>query len=334
MSAGAGEHVESVSTPTVTVVICVYTLERWNLLVESIRSVVEQSPAPHQVVVVSDHHLELFGRLRAAYPDLHVIESQNRPGLSGARNTGLAVATGDVVAFLDDDAAALPGWLAELTDGFAANEVQGVGGSIEANWVAGRPWWFPAEFDWVVGCSYRGQPRATAVRNLIGANMSFRKATLLAAGGFREGLGRVGATPVGGEETELCIRIALRDRNARFVIRPMASVRHTVPPSRGTLRYFVRRCWAEGVSKAVVSRWVGRSAGLATERRYVTRSLPAGVLRGARDALRGDRAGVGRAIAIALGLLVTMAGYGVGAVRHPVGPTHPGLPAPSNYRPT
>jgi hypothetical protein len=208
-----------------------------------------------------------------------------------------------------------------------------VGGSIVPVWAGGRPRWFPEEFAWVVGCTYRGQPRTESeVRNLIGANMSFRRALFARIGGFQARLGRVGDRPVGGEETELCIRAAAVDPTARFILRPQAVVRHHVPMERATLGYFIRRCFAEGLSKAVITRVAGQTAALASERGYATRTLPVGVLHGLHDALRGDPWGVARAAAIIGGLAWTTAGYGVGLLRSgPRGPrsskatTHPGM---------
>jgi glycosyltransferase involved in cell wall biosynthesis len=299
----------------VTVIICAYTLARWEYLRASIESVLQQAFEPVDLVIVIDHNTELYELVRSAYPAQQVIENENPAGLSGARNSGLAVAIGDVVAFLDDDAAAAPGWLEALIDGYGDPAVQGVGGSIEPVWAAGRPGWFPPEFDWVVGCTYRGLPRdIAAVRNPIGANMSFRRHLFETIGTFREGLGRIGETPVGGEETELCIRAVLHHPGARFLYNPGAKVRHHVPAGRGTWRYFVRRCYAEGLSKAAIGRSVGRGAGLASERGYATRTLPAGVLDGVRDAMRGNAAGLLRAVAIITGLAVTTAGYVIGSM--------------------
>ena len=67
-------------------------------------------------------------------------------------------------------------------------------------WESTCPTWFSAEFDWVVDCTYVGLPeRRARARQLIRANMWFRHADLLDAGGFRADLGRVGSRPVGGE---------------------------------------------------------------------------------------------------------------------------------------
>jgi hypothetical protein len=76
--------------------------------------------------------------------------------------------------------------------------VHGVGGSATAVWTGGpRPRWLPAEFDWIVGCTYVGQPTRTAhVRNLVGCNMSFRREVFDIAGGFSDRIGRVGTKPV------------------------------------------------------------------------------------------------------------------------------------------
>lgn len=62
--------------------------------------------------------------------------------------------------------------------------------------------WLPREFMWTVGCSYRGLPTfPTAIRTPIGDNMSFRRSAFTQAGPFTEGIGRLGTTPLGCEET-------------------------------------------------------------------------------------------------------------------------------------
>ncbi len=198
---------------SVSVVICTWTLDRFGQVLDAVASVVRQSPPPAQVLVVADHNPDLATKLEAALrpygPTITVLRNANKAGLSGARNTGAGAACGDVVAFLDDDAIARPGWLAALVEAYAeSSDVLAVGGAALASWVEGRPSWFPEEFDWVVGCSYRGLPTVAAdVRNLIGANMSYRSHVFAHLGSFREDVGRVGSRALGCEETVLVIRL-------------------------------------------------------------------------------------------------------------------------------
>jgi len=224
------------------------------------------------------------------------------------------VARGELIAFLDDDAEAEPGWLAALCEPYDDPRVLGVGGAILPRWEHADTRWFPAEFNWVVGCSYAGLPQRPApVRNLIGCNMSFRAEPLRALGGFRHEIGRVGTRPLGCEETELCIRLAQRWPGSLLIHQPRAVVRHHVPAGRTSWRYFRSRCYAEGLSKARVTRLVGARAGLASERRHAAAVLPAATLRALSAGVLGDPAGFARAGAIVAGFTITTAGYLVGA---------------------
>ena len=201
------------------------------------------------------------------------------------------------------------GWLIWL-EPYKEPHVMGVGGWIEPAWEAVAPRWFPAEFLWTVGCTYRGTPSAAApVRNLIGCNMSFRREAFDNVIGFRSGIGRVESKPLGCEETEFCINLRQRRPDTILMYQPSARVRHHVPNARATLNYFVRRCFFEGQSKALVSRLVGASDGLSAERKHTMTVLPSGVWHGLRDALGGDVTGLGRAFAILLGLIVTAGSY-------------------------
>ena len=299
-----------------SVIICAYTQERWDDLVAACDSVRAQVPAPREIVVVVDHNPGMFRRVKAELPDVIAVENSDARGLSGARNSGIAAAGGTILAFLDDDAHADEGWLRRLSEAFADPRVVAAGGRIDPDWIDERPSWFPAEFGWVVGCTYRGMPeRVQPVRNLIGCNMAFRREAFEAVGGFSNGIGRVGTRPVGCEETELCIRIGQRRPDSTLLYIPSASVKHRVPGKRGTWSYFLSRCYAEGLSKALVSRLVGAQDGLSSERTYTMRTLPRGVLRGLSDTVRGDPAGLGRASAIVIGLVWTTAGYLVGRLK-------------------
>ncbi|MGE5602496.1 MAG: glycosyltransferase family 2 protein, partial [Nitrososphaerales archaeon] len=303
----------------ISVVVCAYTRDRGDDLAAAVRSLQQQSRPPAEIIVVSDHNPHLFARVAAAWSDVIALENEERRGLSGARNTGVRAARGEIIAFLDDDATAEPDWLRLLIAAYDERSVVGVGGAILPRWESGRPGWFPEEFDWVVGCTYKGMPLARSrQRNLIGANMSFRRELFATAGDFQTDMGRIGTRPLGCEETELCIRGAQRMPGTQYVYEPLAKVQHRVPAGRSTWRYFVSRCYAEGLSKAQVAGRVGSDAGLASERQYATRTLPAGVLHGVTDALvHGHVAGLGRAAAILAGLAITAAGYVRGRLAMP-----------------
>jgi GT2 family glycosyltransferase len=319
MMAGTGSPVVAADvTPTVDVVICAYTEERWDDLAAAIRSVRHQTVAPQRLIVVVDHAPGLRARL-AAMTDIEVIANTGPRGLSPARNAGVAAASADVVAFLDDDAAAAPDWIERLLEGYANPFALGVGGASLPVWDTGRPAWFPEEYDWVVGCTYRGLPtRTAAVRNMIGSSMSFRRQVLLAHGGFRTSSGRVGGgrLPMGNEETELCVRAGASDPDTMFVFVPEAKVWHRVRAERARVGYFTKRCIAEGLSKASTVRHADAPGTLRTEREYVTRTLRRGVLAGVATALRRrELAGFQRAAVIVLGLVATCAGYVTGRAR-------------------
>jgi glycosyltransferase involved in cell wall biosynthesis len=304
-------------TLRISVVICAYTEERWHQVLAAVDSIRQQSLGCYEIVLVVDHNRDLFGRLATALPDVTVVENREVPGLSGARNTGVALAQGDVIAFLDDDAVAEPDWLKFFADSYADPAVAGVGGLVLPRWETRRPSWFPKEFNWVVGCSYVGMPDTRApVRNLMGSAASFRREVFGLVGGFRSGLGRTAdGRPLGCEETEFCIRVRQRDPSAVLLFDNRAVAWHLVPAARCRSSYFRSRCYAEGLSKAMVTVSVGASDGLSAERRYTTRTLPRGMVRGVGDLLRGDPAGLSRAGAIVTGLTATAAGYTVGSLR-------------------
>ncbi|MEV7026053.1 glycosyltransferase family 2 protein [Kitasatospora sp. NPDC093558] len=306
------------TAPSLSVVVCAYTTERWDDLCTCLDSVARQHRPADDVLLVVDHCPELAARAAGAFPSVRILPNSERQGLSGARNSGVRAARGEVVAFLDDDAAAEPDWTERLLAGYRDPRVLGVGGLVRPWWEAGRPAWFPPEFDWVVGCSYRGLPeRPSPVRNFIGANMSFRRSAVVAAGGFRTDLGRVGKRPLGCEETELCLRLAARDPRGLLLYEPSAAVRHHVPGARTTWRYFRSRCYCEGLSKAAVARRAGTDRALSSERRYLRSTLP-------RAVLREVRAGGGRGLrtvgALLGGVSATSLGYAVGALRQRLRP--------------
>ncbi len=304
------------TTLNVSVIICAYTEVRWRDLVAAVESLRLQSKLPREIIVVADHNQRLLERVRAELPGVVVVENSGPQGLSGARNSGLAVAREALIAFLDDDATAEPDWLTRLHQCFEDPRVLGVGGTVEPSWSSKPPSWFPEEFYWVVGCSYQDLPeQRTVVRNPLGGCACYRRKVFEAVGGFRIGIGRIGTLPMGCDETELCIRASQHWPQKVFLYEPQARIHHHIPPSRASWRYFRTRCFAEGLSKATVTQYVGSKDGLATERTYIVRTLLGGIGGGVMDGIvHLDGRGFARAGGIAAGVIITVAGYATGII--------------------
>jgi len=284
-----------------SVVICAYTLDRWDDLKAAVASVRQQTRPAREIFVVVDYNEALLERAKREIGGVTVVPNTRARGLCGGRMTGAEQATAPVIVFLDDDAIAAECWLEELLSGYENKRVLGVGGHIEPLWRAPRPWWFPSEFDWIVGCTYTGmRVHNGQIKRMIGANMSVRADVLHGSGGFPFAeLGRDGGR---GDETEFCTRAAGLYDGGVWMYRPRASVKHVVPAERATWKYFLRRCRMEGNSKAALA---DMAVGLGSERRYV--------LTLAQSVLRYIGTGkFGQAMVICVGLATTTITYGRG----------------------
>ncbi len=285
-------------------------MKRWDTLVAAVQSCHAQTLQPDEVIVVIDHNDELLEKAAATFATEHVIANESISGVSGARNTGVMRASGDILAFLDDDAYADRSWLENLSKPFADPNVVGCGGWLIPHWEGPEPRWFPKTFLWVVGCSYDGLPEDGAViRNPIGANMALRRDVVGEVGGFSLSLGRSGTLPLGCEETELCIRYGVRHPDARVILVRGAVVHHRVPASRCTWKYYLHRCWSEGISKAAVADLVGTGAGLSSERRHALHALPRELLEATGELRRQPWTQSLRMISLIGGSIATVAGY-------------------------
>lgn len=305
----------------VSVIVCTYATDRAPLFRETMRSLQTQERPPDEIVVVVDHNHDLYRRLCEELRGVIVVESTSTMrGISGARTTGLEQATGSIIAFVDDDATARPDWLKNLLLQFLDPTVIVAGSHVVPSWAGAPPRWFPVEFGWVLGCSYRGQldsDEAGVVRNVYANGMAARR-DALQVGPFRGQLGRVGSLPMGCEETEWCIRVGRHFPTSRIVQVPTAVLDHYVSVERTTFRRFVKHCFAEGLSKAAVASLVGKQSALSSERRFVRTTLRSGVV--TRIAQSPDSASLLQIGAIFAGLMGAMIGYVAARWRPPAIP--------------
>lgn len=291
------------------VVICTYTLARWDLLAQSVESVLAQRIAPQRLIIVVDHNQELLERCRQEWaggrPDspveIVVVANQFAGRLGSARNTALLYARADIVAFLDDDAGAASDWLERLLAVYATHaEAVAVGGAPRPNYGAPRPSWFPPDCDWVFGCHYRSLPdRLAPVRHLIGASMSVRRGAILVAGGFHAD---------DHDDMDLSHRIARTYGPAAVCYEPLAEVRHYVPPERLTWSYFWRRCFYVNRSKVGAFADMGEAGNIGAELQFGV-SVLLGLGPALLAALSGRPERLVQALVAVVGLALAGCGY-------------------------
>ena len=300
---------EATPRPAVSIVIPTHSEQRWSALVRTVASAKSQQYAPAEIVVVVDHNPALYLRARRDLGGVTVLENLYSQGVSGNRNTGAFHTHTSLIAFLDDDTVAGPGWLGSLVAPFTDPAVIGTGGGINPDYEGKSPRWLPDEFLWAVGGSYAGMPTTTArIRNVWSASMVVRREAFLAVGGFRTGFGKLGSQNRP-EDTELCLRMSAHS-GGHWMYVPEATIRHSVPASRSTFGFFLRRCYAEGRGKVAMAGLLDGSRSLGSERDYL-RSLPRAVVRNLVAATRGR--GAHHALK-AGGVLAGVAAAGVGGV--------------------
>jgi GT2 family glycosyltransferase len=190
----------------------------------------------------------------AGMPQLKYLR-EDKLGLSHARNTGIANAAGEFVAFLDDDAAPIPAWLEKLEKCFRNPRVACVGGRVKPVWrtLTGWPDWLHPRligyFTVIDHDDFRefGYPNCPA-----GTNVAFRKAVFDEVGAFDPNLGRTGTSLLSNEEADLCVAIA--QAGYRILYTPEAVVHHKVHENRLTREWVLDRSYWGGVSSAIMER--------------------------------------------------------------------------------
>jgi len=246
----------------VSVIICTYAAERYDDFSEAVESVLEQTYDSVEVVVVVDGNRAVAERARTDFTDEIIVHnnSENR-GVSYSRTKGAKIATGDVVAFIDDDAVADTNWISELVRGYEDTDALAVGGRMDGLWLAGRPWFLPEEFDWLVGVTHRGfTTEVEEVRNTFESNISFRREIFLELGGFDPKLGPKADKYLHSEGSEIGLRLQSEyDQGVLYI--PTAVVQHKVFKNRTKFLWLSKRAFKQGVSKKRMQQHTLHSSG-------------------------------------------------------------------------
>lgn len=207
---------------------------------ELLASLAQQTVKPHEVILIDDGSRPPY-RPRGLIPEnLKLLRPRKELGLGLARLLGTRLATGDLIAFIDDDAIAPKGWIERIREGGGRKGLHVFGGPAIPIYKLGfnpPPWWD----DRVLG-----RYLAICNRAIVGCNFVVRREAFELLGEFRPYLGRYGGKPISNEEVEFTLRAYLAGLKVGFDYGLI--VYHKVRPGKLTTPYLLKRAWLQGLS--------------------------------------------------------------------------------------
>ena len=242
--------------PRISVVVCTYNGAR--TIRDCLDGLKRLAYTNYEVIVVDDGSTDATAAIARDY-DCRLIQTENR-GLASARNTGLGSATGDIIAYIDDDAYPDPHWLTYLAATFLSTSHAAVGGPNIA----------PPGDGPIAECVARAPGGPVHVllsdreaEHLPGCNMAFRKIRLEAIGGFDPQF------RAAGDDVDVCW--TLRERGWTLGFSAAAMVWHHRRNSvrtywkqqigYGRAEAMLERKWPAKYNPSGHARWAGRIYG-------------------------------------------------------------------------
>ena len=239
----------------VSVVICTYSMDRYDPFSECVESVLAQIHEPLEIVLVVDGNEDVFERVNDDFGDYENVVLHNNDenkGISYSRTKGAEIASGEIVAFTDDDATAEPDWIEKLVAVYEETDAIAVGGDVQPDWQTEKPAFFPEEFYWLVGVVEPGfASDGEEVRNTYGSNISYRREAFLNVGGYDPNTGRKGDKHLQAHEAPAGIRL-LEEYGKGMIFTEEAVVHHKLFDYRGDFRWLISRSFWQGYSKRVM----------------------------------------------------------------------------------
>ena len=237
-------------------VICTHNCSE--LLPKAIESLIDQTldKSLYDIVVVDNGSTDETRQVCDGFREYSNLRYVYEPelGLSNARNTGIANAKGEIVAFIDDDATADSNWLLNIEQMFSNSSFYAIGGKVLPVFEKPRPTWLYPGIDRILTILDLGNqivPFEYPYNGPCGTNMAFRKSVFEKIGYFDPALGRIGKNLLGAEETDLFKKMELNSMN--FVYAPDCTVYHLVPEKRLTRSYVRKRYYYQGYSVAFLA---------------------------------------------------------------------------------
>jgi GT2 family glycosyltransferase len=222
------------STPRITVVVCTYN--GCATIRECLEGLSRLEYPNTEMIVIDDGSTDGTAQIAREF-DVRLVSTENR-GLSAARNLGLELASGEIIAYLDDDAYPDPHWLDYLAEAFRTTEFTAVGG----------PNLPPPGEDFVAEAVANSPGGPTHVllsdreaEHIPGCNMAFRTAELRSLGGFDPQF------RTAGDDVDICWRI--QGSGGRVGFHPSALVWHH---RRKTVRAYWNQQTGYGKAEAML----------------------------------------------------------------------------------
>lgn len=247
----------------ISAVICSYNRARF--IIDAVESIFNQDfdKSRLEVIVVDNNSKDDTLVLLAAYKQQHPqynfrYYTETEQGVAYARTRCAKEAKGDIVAFLDDDSTAQPGWLTEIVNFFDAHpEVYSTGGKITPVFLTGIPKWYSRYFFGLVGNFDFADhiKRMTGKRYPCGANMAFRKKVFDEIGYFNPELGRKGTGLIATEEKDIYLRILHYGKQVYYL--PQVEVLHKVESNKFDKNYVHKHSMGIGAGERLL--WKGHT---------------------------------------------------------------------------
>jgi glycosyltransferase involved in cell wall biosynthesis len=230
----------------ISVILCTYNrCQSLQLALESLASSQMPESTEWEVLVIDNNSKDDTRKVVEAFSASngrrfkYIFEPQQ--GKSFALNRGIREASGEILAFVDDDITAEPTWLMELTKPLSNPEWVGTGGRVylPKNFVA--PSWMAVEGHHslvsILALFDLGAEAHLLKISPLGNNMAFRRQIFEQYGGFRTDLGPMPGSEIRYEDTEFATRVM--SGGGRILYVPTAIVRHAIDPRRLSKKYFL-----------------------------------------------------------------------------------------------
>jgi glucosyl-dolichyl phosphate glucuronosyltransferase len=232
----------------ISVIICTYNRKAY--LKKCLDSLKKQTTKyNYEVIVIDNNSKENTRRIVHSYKKYNRISYflEKRQGLSQARNLGIKKSSGEIIAFMDDDAIAENNWLEKILISFEKDKrIGAVGGKIIPIFETNKPRWLDKRIEFLISAKTDDNKKFLKKENLFGTNMAFKKDIIEI--GFEEDLGRKADLLISGEESLL--QDILKKRGFLIFYNPDIIVKHFISKERLTKEWFEKRAIAEGKTNA------------------------------------------------------------------------------------